>query len=286
MPVFRFSKATELARDMKAFSNLKGAIKPEPRKAPSRANSTAPDFVIIGAQKCGTTFLYDLLMQHPRVEPAERKEVHFFDLHYGKGVDWYRSRFPPREQGTLTGEATPYYLFHPHAARRMAKVVPGVRLITLLRNPIDRAYSHYHMELGRGRETLKTFEEAVDAEEGRLRGERTRMLEDEHYASFDYQHFSYLSRGIYVDQLMEWSRFFGGEQMLVSRSEDFFEGNVDALEPVLEFLGLADWKPEVMEPSFEGSYPPMDPATRRRLHDYFEPHNRRLHEYLGVDFGW
>jgi hypothetical protein len=244
-----------------------------------------PDFAIIGAQRCGTTFLYDLLTQHPQVEPATKKEVHYFDLHFSRGTGWYRSHFPPRKEGVITGEASPYYLFHPHAAGRMAKVVPRARLIMLLRDPVERAYSHYHHQVRRGDEPLG-FEEAVEAEETRLRGERERILEDEHYRGFVYQHFSYLSRGIYVDQLVQWSRYFGGDQTLVLKSEDLFDRTPDALEPVLRFLGLPDWKPEDSRPCFQGSYPPMKPATRERLREYFEPHNRRLYEYLGVDLGW
>jgi hypothetical protein len=247
-----------------------------------------PDFVIIGSQKAGTTFLYDLLTRHPRVVPAERKEVHYFDLHFGRGTDWYRSRFPLLEGGAITGEASPYYMFHPLAARRMAETVPEARLISLLRNPVDRAYSHYHMEFARGRETLP-FEEALEAEEGRLRGERERMLEEEEYSSFAYQHFSYLSRGVYVDQLEEWGRHFGPERLLVMKSEDLFDDNAGSLKRVLGFLGLPEWEPgnEVPDSArFEGDYVPMEKATRRRLEGFFEPHNRRLYEYLGVDLGW
>jgi hypothetical protein len=301
----RFSTAIELARNIKAFLNLEGGVthgiirEPEPQwtsarrlgkkdHVPLEAGGT-PDFVIIGAQKCGTTFLYDLLSQHPQVEPAIKKEVHYFDRHFGKGVDWYRSHFPSptwkEGQRSIAGEATPYYLFHPHAARRMAEIVPRARLIVLLRDPVDRAYSSYHHQVRAGRETLG-FEEAIEAEETRLRGERERMLGDEQYASFNYQHFSYLSRGIYVDQLVQWSAFFSGDQTLVLKSEDLFDHVPYALRSVLSFLYLPSWIPATSEPRLKGSYRPMDSATRQRLRDYFEPHNRRLYEYLGVDFGW
>jgi hypothetical protein len=252
-----------------------------------------PDFVIIGTQKGGTTFLYHLLTQHPLVEPAASKESHFFDLFFDEGVEWYRRFFPaPRwedDRRTITGEASPYYLFHPYAAERMAKVVPKARLIALLRNPVDRAYSLYQQQVRKGHETLK-FEDAIESEEARLRGERDRMLEDEHLASFEHQHFSYLSRGIYVDQLLRWSRFFDREQLLVLKSEDFFENPIETLQVVLEFLGLPGWKPEVSgleNKRNAGEYERgMNPSTRRRLEEYFEPHNRRLYDHLGVDLGW
>jgi hypothetical protein len=249
-----------------------------------------PDFVIIGAQKSGTTSLYHLLARHPYVEPAATKELHYFDGLLGEGVEWYRRCFPaPRWKDgrrTITGEATPYYLFHPHAARRMAEVIPQARLIALLRNPVDRAYSHYHQVAKRGFEPLG-FEDAIEAEEERLRVEKARMLEDEHYASFSYQRFSYLSRGIYVDQLLHWSKYFSDEQMLVLKSEDFFERTPETLKLVLDFLRLPEWEPESPEVRKRGEYQQqMNPATRKRLEEFFEPHNHRLYEYLGRDFGW
>ncbi len=113
------------------------------------------------------------------------------------------------------------------------------------------------------------------------------MLEDELYTSSNHRHFSYLSRGVYVDQLLRWSEFYDKEQMLVLKSEDFYERAPETLMLVLDFLHLPDWQPETWEVRNKGHYEQeMNPATRRRLEEYFEPHNRRLYEYLGVDFGW
>ena len=249
-----------------------------------------PGFIIVGAQKCGTSSLYRALIQHPLVEPAGTKEVHFFDLNFGRGLSWYRSHFPPpsRREGrrTITGESSPYYLFHPHAAARIAQLVPRAKLLVLLRNPVDRAYSHYQHQVRRGRETL-SFEEAIEAEEERLSGELETMLEDELYNSFHYQHFSYLSRGVYVDQLARWSKFFGKDRMLVLKSEDFFDRPQDALKTVQGFLDLPERIPESPEPFNTGSYEEvMAPSTRERLEDYFALYNRRLYEYLGANLGW
>jgi len=233
---------------------------------------TLPNFVIIGAQKGGTSFLYHLLTRHPLVEPAARKELHFFDNpeHFDRGVEWYRRCFPRPSwkdgQKSITGEATPYYLFDPSVAKRMAQVAPQARLIALLRNPIDRAYSHYQMQVKRGLES-RTFEEAIEQ-----------------------QRSSYLPRGIYVDQLLRWFEFFSKEQMLVLKSEDFFEDPVETLKTVLDFLGLPEWLPaesELRQRRHEGGYgEKMDPSTRHRLEAYFEPYNQKLYEYLGADFGW
>ena len=250
-----------LKRDLRA---AEGGAQLEPD------TGTLPDFVIIGAQKGGTSFLYHLLTQHPLVEPAARKEVHYFEGLFDLGIEWYRWCFPQPKwkdgRTTITGEATPYYLFHPQVPKRMAETVPQARLIALLRNPIDRAYSHYQMQVKRGTEP-KVFEEAIEQ-----------------------QGSSYLSRGVYVDQLPRWFEFFSKEQMLVLKSEDFFEGPVDTLKTVLDFLDLSQWEPEVAklrQGLHKGVYQQtMNPFTRRQLKAYFEPYNQRLYEYLGVDFGW
>ena len=251
-----------------------------------------PDFLIIGAQKCGTTFLYQLLVQHPYVKPAFAKEVHYFDLNYREGDDWYRSYFPlqvPNNNKYITGESSPYYLFHPHAPRRASAVVPDAKLIALLRNPVDRAYSHYQHQVkrvkGERRETL-TFEEAIDAEERILPGEVSRMLQDEYYESVSHRTRSYLSRGIYIDQLLLWSGFFRREQMLVLKSEDLFNGTTNALERVLDLLEIPHWAPGTYSIPNKREYAGVSPLMRQRLNQYYKPHNQRLYEYLRVDLGW
>ncbi len=253
---------------------------------------TLPDFVIIGAQKCGTTFLYQLLVQHPHVKPAFAKEVHYFDLNFRKGDNWYRSYFPLQVRYSrkyITGEASPYYLFHPHAPRRASAVVPDAKLIVLLRNPVDRAYSHYQHQVkrvkGEARETL-TFEEAIEAEERMLPGEVSKMLQDEYYESSSHRSRSYLSRGIYIDQLLAWSRFFQRKRMLILKSEDLFSDTTSVLGRMLDFLEIPHWTPETVSIPNKREYTGVSPLIRQRLDEYYKPQNQRLYEYLGVDLGW
>jgi hypothetical protein len=253
---------------------------------------TLPDFVVIGAQKCGTTFLYQLLVQHPYVRPAFAKEVHYFDLNFRRGDNWYRSHFPlhiNNGRKYITGESSPYYLFHPHAARRASAVVPDAKLIVLLRNPVDRAYSHYQHQVkrvgGDARETL-TFEEAIEAEERILPVEVSKMIQDEHHESLVHRTRSYLSRGIYVDQLLAWSSFFQRRQMLILKSEDLFGGTTTALEGMLDFLEIPHWAPEAYSIPNKREYAGVSPIVRQRLDLYYKPHNQRLYEYLGADLGW
>lgn len=268
-----------------------------------------PDFIIIGAQRCGTTSLYNYLVEHPDVVPAFRKEVHFFDNHFNKGITWYRSHFPLfwykyyvnkiRHQDFITGEASPYYIFHPHAPQRIFETVPRVKLIALLRNPVDRAYSHYQHEVKMGFETL-SFEDAIEREKERLPIEMAKMLEDKNYCSFDHRNYSYLSRGIYVDQLEVWTSFFPRDQILVLKSEDFYDDPPATVKQVVEFMDLPNCRSNEYEKYSYTHYPKMDAATRERLIDYFEmdaairerliayfePHNQRLYEYLDMNLGW
>jgi hypothetical protein len=260
----------------------------------TRSFRTLPDFLIVGEAKCGTTSLYDDIVRHPLVREAAVKEVHFFDLRFHRGLDWYRAQFPiqrrarnggPDHHPIQTGEASPYYMFHPHAMSRIKTALPDVKLIAMLRNPVERAYSQYQHELRHGRETL-SFEDAIAREPERLRGERERMLQDERYNSFAHRRQAYLARGIYVDQLRRLRESFDRRQLLVLKSEDYFAAPHATLERVFEFLELPPWQPQWFARRNVGTYAPIDAQLRQRLVDYFVPHNARLYSFLGADLGW
>ena len=126
-----------------------------------------PDFLVIGAQRAGSTSLFAQLCEHPGVAAPSHKEIHYFDLQSFRGLRWYRSHFPPagRSRGRITGEASPYYLFHPAVPARVAEALPDVRLVALLRDPVARAYSQYQLSVRDGHETLG-FEEALASRAG------------------------------------------------------------------------------------------------------------------------
>jgi hypothetical protein len=258
-----------------------------------------PDFLIIGTQRGGTTSLYRYLQAHPCISPASTKEVHFFDMRFHKGLAWYRAHFPSRiEQYAVerlhghrlvTGEASALYLFHPHTPKRVAETLPSVKLIVLLRNPVDRALSHYYHAIKHGWETL-SFEKAIEGEVQRTAQEREKLLADERYESCVYRHRSYLTRGIYVDQLQAWMTLFAREQFLILKSEDFYADPATTLKAVLAFLNIPETQLQLDKQAYRAhnanTYPRMEPALRKRLIAYFEPHNARLYAYLGIDFAW
>lgn len=268
-----------------------------------RASSRAgllPSFLVIGAQRAGTTTLFDALRRHPDiVRPTPRepviagKEVRFFDKNFWRDVDWYRSFFQPsvrqrlgllRGTELVAGESTPYYLFHPIVPERVAATIPDVRLIALLRNPIERAYSHYQLARRNGREKL-SFAEAVAVEEKRLAGTE-KKLRDPQARVWHHRAHSYVARGLYADQLERWLAYFPREQLLVLRAEDLFAQPDRILTEVLAFLGLRPLPLAKARHRNRAVYAPLDPEVRALLEERFAEPNRKLARLLGDEFTW
>ncbi len=255
-----------------------------------------PDFLIVGAQRAGTTSLYKTLVQHPAVLPAGlHKGVHYFDTDYQQGAAWYRSHFPlrltaarsGRRHGTtpITGEASPYYMFHPMVPGRIASDLPDARLVVLLRDPVERAYSAYTHERARGFETLP-FEDAIAAEPDRLAGEEERLRADPSYVSPAHQHNAYLARGRYIEQLERLESAVGRDRLCVIDSDELFVDFQSVFPPVLEHLGLDPWMPDSFEQRNARPRTKLEPEIRRRLEDHFAPYDERLAAWWGRDPGW
>ncbi|WP_404828600.1 sulfotransferase domain-containing protein [Spongiactinospora rosea] len=257
-----------------------------------------PGFLIIGAQRCGTTSLYRALSQHPLVlKPVLRKGVHYFDMAYEHEMRWYRAHFPLRATAArlhrmyghrpVAFESSPYYLFHPLAAARIAKELPGVKLIVLVRDPVERAYSAHAHELARGYEREPCFERAVLLEDERLAGEPERLSADPRAGSHAHRHHAYLARGRYAEQLARIEPLVGRDHLLVVDSHRFFTSPAAVYAEVLRFLGL----PELTVPGFacHNARPraaPMPARLRRRLAAHFEPWDSRLTPWLGHPPSW
>jgi hypothetical protein len=253
-----------------------------------------PDFLIIGAQKAGTTALFAYLRWHPEVMGPSWKEVSFFDRRYGRERT-YRSSFPAwprqwvvsRRRGVwpLVGEASPSYILHPLAPRRVAEMVPDVRLIALLRDPVERAYSHYQHEVRLGREPL-SFDDALDAEDERLRGEVERMVAEPGYFSEAWWNYTYAARGRYAEQLERWFEVFPREQLLVLFTEELGDDTEESYARVLEFIGARPHDLGEYPRIFDHEYSPMKPETRARLEAEFAEPNRQLAALLGRELPW
>jgi Sulfotransferase domain len=257
-----------------------------------------PTYLIVGAMKGGTSAMYEYLVRHPSVGRAMVEEVHFFSYNFSKGLRWYRGHFPTiiqqrtvklrRHVDLITGESTPYYMFHPHAPARIASILPDAKLIVLLRNPVDRAYAHYQHSRQMGVDPIQSFEEALDVETARLAPELEKMLTDPSYESLALLRFSYLSRGMYADQLARLFGLFRRDQILVENAEEFMSDPETVYLRALRFLGLPEHRlGEYPRYNLRRSrYGPMAPETRARLMEHFIEPNQRLYELLGTRYDW
>jgi hypothetical protein len=256
-----------------------------------------PDFIIIGARCCGTSSLYAYMVAHPNIAAAKRKEVHFYDDHWYDGQYWYRANFPLfseklldgklKSQPYLTGEASPFYLYHPLVPDRVKKLTPDARFLVSLRNPIRRAFSHYQQSKESGRERL-SFEAAIDAETDRLKGEVEKNREEPGALnSRKMKHYSYVTRGHYAEQLEHWFERFPREQFLIFNSERLFRDTPATMARVWEFLGLPPYTEAEYPPYHVGGYTEkVAPETHARLREYYAPHNERLYALLGERYDW
>jgi len=244
-----------------------------------------PDAVILGAMKSGTSSLHHYLVQQPGVIEPLRKEVHYFDVNVERGERWYRAHFGREGEPGLNLDSSPYYLFHPAVPRRLHELLPDAKLIVLLRDPVRRAYSHYWHERDKGRERL-SFEDAIAAEADRLANSEQRLADGTLARSREHQHFSYLARGRYAEQLDRWWAVFPHEQLLVLKFEDLAREPLEALNRTLNFLGLPRAASVSLEARNTRKYSPLAETTAARLREYFEPHNQRLEALLGRPMGW
>jgi len=255
-----------------------------------------PSFILVGAQRAGTTSLFRALMSHPLIYSANyHKGVNYFDINYDRDLSWYQGHFPTaaslrkRSRGTsgepITFEASGYYMFHPCAAERLARHLPELKILAMLRDPVERAYSAHKHELARGYET-EQFERALELEDERLDGQVERMVADPGYQSFSHRHHSYVRRGQYAEQLLRLGQFFPTDRIHVIESESFFEQPEDTYGRVLEFLELLPVLPGRFDRWNGRPSAPMPEATRARLRAHFSSHDEALAAMLGRDPAW
>lgn len=257
---------------------------------------TLPDFIIIGGRRSGNSTLYNNLTKHPYILPALIQEVSFFNFHFHKGINWYRIYFPTLARKFFTellyrhkiliGESTPVYLFHPLAPKRAHSLLPNLKIIIMIRNPVDRAYAHY---LAYKKNYIKNklnylsledyLEKSVDKYEKGL------FYEIEKGKQFD-KEYSFFARGVYIYQIINWLKYYPKEQILILKSEDLFSNPSDFLKKVFKFLNLPNLKLKDYMISRKEKYKKMDEKIRKRLVNLYEPHNQRLYKLVNRDYNW
>ena len=246
-----------------------------------------PDFLILGAQKAGTTSLFRYISDYAgNFAAPTRKEIQFFTDHYDRGLDYYCAHFPLFARGNKTGEASPTYLFYHKCPQRIHECLPHARFVVLLRNPVERAYSHYSFlnltDKTIGRDPL-SFDQAVRTEEQRFRVEQNSAF------FYEYKKHSYKARGRYYEQLRRWLDYFPLDRFLILETDELTREPRKTLQTIFQFLGLR-FNSRFQDASFprynENVYQQMPEATRHYLEEYFQPFNEQLFELLGRRYDW
>jgi hypothetical protein len=230
-----------------------------------------PDYLIVGECKCGTSSLYHYLTRHPQILETHgngiddylgTKELRFFDRYYAKGLDWYMSRFPETDDNQITGEASPEYFGRTMCLERIKQALPDVKIIVLLRNPVDRLYSHFHhmMKWIPGwKDKYASFESFLDS-----------AREEDNYL---------IEKGIYIDPITRWDTAFD-EQMVVLCSEMFFSDPQGTCNIIFDWFGVEPFQLESFDKLRSTESLPMKPETRKMLEEFYAPYNWRLFRYL------
>jgi hypothetical protein len=254
-----------------------------------------PDLIVAGAQRCGTTTLYRLLVEHPAiVRPLFHKGIGYFDVGYDHPWSWYHGHFPvaavaaartARVGRPMTFDSSGYYMFHPLAADRIAMRLPEVKVVTLVRDPVERAFSAYKHELARGFET-EDFETALALEPERLAGEVERMREDPSYQSFHHRHHAYVGRGRYAEQIVRLRQALSPEQVMVIDANRFFAEPVEQFARLQAWLGLPRHNPAKVEQANARPSKPIPDSLRSVLLDTFESSDVELAKLLGTTPSW
>lgn len=235
-------------------------------------------FLIAGVQKGGTTALDAYLRDHPQICMASRKEVHFFDneelFRGGKpDYDLYHSFFKPGKSHKILGEATTAYIYWKPAFGRIRQYNPRMKIIIILRNPIERAYSHWNMQRILGKESL-SFREAIQVE-------RQRIVEAQPWQN---RMHSYMDKGFYADQLKRLWSYFPECQTLIVTNEDLRMNPRETLDKVCNFLGVSRFRNVEPKDVFPGAYDSaMTNEERKYLRTVFGAEIRKLEQILGLD---
>lgn len=269
-----FQSSTSMALQEKGYGS-------SPNSNPLKSHQ-GPDFFIIGGMKCGTSSLRLYLARHPQVVTPVKKEIHFFNTEkYANGIDWYLSYFPKRNAASnfISGEATPclcyYDIWH-----KIHNNFPNIQLIVLLRNPVDRTFSHYR-HIARGLKKYHSFEQEVEQD---ILTNRSTFMDA--YETICSVQSDCLRESLYTYWLREWLNAFKKENILVLKSEDFYQGTQEIMDKVYDFLELEEYYVPTYTPANQGKYTKMDSSLKDSLREYFRPHNQQLMELLNMDFNW
>ena len=252
-----------------------------------------PECFVIGVVRSGTTSLYHYLGQHPCISSSAYDELGYFDDNFHLGLNWYRSLFPTKfiqkkieskYKKFLTYDVTPFYIYNPLVVDRIFKFSPNAKIIAVLRNPIDRAYSNFNNRIQDEGDTETTFEEIVYSEMEKIKNnennkENNVFLVNEFY-DLD------LARGFYAKQLKFWFKKFQRKNIFLTSSEELATNTDKTVSEIFEFLEVPEQKISDLTKQNKIKYPKMKDSTREILINFFKPYNEELFGMIGSKFDW
>jgi len=253
-----------------------------------KSNDKRPDFYVLGGMKCGTTSLFNYLSQRPDILLPEEKELHYYDIHryQGQTLAEYLERFPRKQGRQITGEATPFYLTHPHCPEWIHADFPQAKFIVMMRNPVDRFWSQFNQMI-RYRHYSGSAQEAIAAEKSRGQDLWQALLADPELPVDELKMCSLLRRGCYADQLENWLKWFDRDRFLLLFTEDLLRDRGNVVNQALAFLGFdkgADLRLDKLHHTQDYSH--MTDSLRLELEDFYAPHNRRLADLMQISLPW
>ena len=273
-----------------------------------------PSFLILGGSRSGNTSLFAHLIEHPNIMPGSLKAFFFFQYFTNNKTSFYRSQFPIKRKNLITCDSTSSYFVHPLIPARVHKLLPSAKLIVILRNPVERAYSEFHYTVALGLELTENFEDVIKSELKRIEiGNKKPELKIEN-TNYNHFAFSHLRDGLYAQHLERWLKFFSKEQLLVLHTKDLYTNLDQTLSETFEFLNLPKYQIEnrIEKNKIDKirplagheqnvyknidsktrtlfnvqNYPEMKPETKKFLQDFFRPHNEKLFKMIGKRFDW
>jgi len=250
------------------------------------SNRVLPNFIIAGTVRSGTTSLYYNICEHPSVLPADYDEIGFFDSNYHLGINWYRSMFPTQKHmneikektgNSITGEDTPFYFWKKEAAERILNDLTNTKIIIIFRNPVDRAYSNYKLGVRFDSENL-TFENAIE--------EEIEFLEKNTFRESIERKRSYLTKGLYYNQIKIWFDIFPRKQIHILSTEEMQKDPQKSLSKIYKFLDISEYTIKNPQKRKFVKYEKMNDETRKKLLEFYKPHNEKFFQVIEKKFDW
>ena len=244
-----------------------------------------PDFLVIGSKRCGTTSLYEYLGQHPCIKKSSHDHIGFFDDNFHLGMGFYKSFFPTifekmffefKNGKLLTNDVTSSYIQNSQTATKIFQTLPNTKIIAILRNPIDRAYSEYNLDL-RANPDIQSFETIIQNEIDNMGNKNDdEVIKNKHY----------LKKGIYFDQLKPWFKLFPKKNILILSTEKFGKDTNNIFNIIFEFLNLENYNIENSKRMQKGTYTKLNSKTREKLLKFYKLKNNQLYDLINEKFDW